>query len=757
MSTHTTSAVLLTRRSFMIGSIAGSLVMGFGGPTAMRSARAELAARNFSPAVWFEMDANGRTLINIAKAEMGQHVGTALARVLADELGLAWSDVHILYVDSDPRWGYMVTGGSWSVFTSFTLLSQAGAAGRIVLREQGAKLLGVTAEHCEVRDSQVICQGKSIRFADIVQRGDIDHVFTAEELAAMPIKPRKDRTLIGHPTQAMDIPAKTNGTAQFGIDAEIEGMVYARPLIPPTRYGSVVKSVDDSAARAVKGYLGFQQIEDPSGTLQGWVTAIASTQWAAIKSANAIRVEWAVGPAAKVSDPELLAEGQRLVSQKDSGVLFVNEGDVEAAAQTAKQTLEATYLTAPVLHFQMEPVNATVEFRDGVWHIHTGNQWQSLILPVLAKALQVEEGQIVLHQYYLGGGFGRRLFGDYILPAALTAKALNQPVKTVFTREDDARFDCVRSPSVARLTATLDQDKRLTGIDHAAAAGWPTLSMAPGFLGDGVDKNGKFDPFSINGADVWYTLDNHRVRAINNELAQRTFLPGWLRSVGPGWVNFGVESFMDEIAHSVGADPIAFRLSLLTGDGKNAGSAPNSVGGAKRLANVLQRVQAKSNWGGALEADEGLGVAIGFGQERTMPTWTACVARVSVDRNTGQVKVTNLYVELDCGTVVHPDGALAQAQGSVLWGLSMALHEGTSIQQGQVAGRNLNAYTPLRLAEVPQLHIGFVDSAEFPVGLGEPGVTVVAPAIANAIHAAVGVRLRSLPIQPEAVKAALSS
>jgi len=748
-------ALLLTRRTFMIGSVAGSLVMGFGGLAAVRSARAELAARNFSPAVWFEMDANGRTLINIAKAEMGQHVGTALARILADELGVAWSDVHILYVDSDPRWGYMVTGGSWSVWTSFTLLSQAGAAGRMVLREQGAKLLGVAADDCQVRDSQVVCGGKSIHFADIVQRGDIDRVFTTEELAALPVKAPQDRTLIGKPARAMDIPAKVNGTAQFGIDAAIDGMVYARPLIPPTRYGSVVKSVDDSAAKAVKGYLGFQQIEDPSGTLQGWVMAVASSQWAAIKSANAMRIEWTAGPTARVSDSELLAEGQRLVNQKDSGTLFVNDGNMDLAAQQAARTLEATYITAPVLHFQMEPVNATVEFKGDVWHVHTGNQWQSLIIPVLAKALQVEESKIVLHQYYLGGGFGRRLFGDYILPAALTAKALGKPVKAVFTREDDVRFDCVRSSSVARLTATLDQDKHLTGIDHAAAAGWPTLSMAPGFLGDGVDKKGKFDPFSINGADVWYSLDNHRVRAINNELAQQTFLPGWLRSVGPGWVNFGVESFMDEIAHSVGTDPIAFRLSLLKGDGKNAGSAPNSVGGAKRLANVLQRVQAKSNWGSKLAADEGLGVAVGFGQERNMPTWTACVAKVRVDRNSGRVTVTDLHVELDCGTVVHPDGALAQAQGSVLWGLSMALHEGTSIEQGQVASRNLNAYTPLRISDVPQLHIGFVDSTETPVGLGEPGVTVVAPAIANAIHAAVGVRLRSLPIRPEAVLAAL--
>jgi len=750
-------ALKLTRRSFMIGSVAGSLVMGFGGFLAAGSARAELAAQRFSPAVWFEMDASGKTLVNIAKAEMGQHVGTALARILADELGVAWADVSIKHVDSDPRWGFMVTGGSWSVFTSFTMLSQAGAAGRLVLREQGAKLLGVAADTCTVSDSRVSCDGQSISFAEIVQKGDIDRVFTAEELAALPVKSAQDRNFIGKPTQALDVPAKADGTAQFGIDAEIEGMVYAHPLLPPTRYGSVVNSIDDSAAKNIAGYIGYQALEDPSETLQGWVMAIANNQWSAMKAARAIVVDWTPGPTAKVSEADIQIESDRLIRQPDSGTLFVNEGDVELAGESAAQILESTYRTATVLHFQLEPVNATVEHRDGVWHVHTGNQFQSLILPVLAKALQVEESTIVLHQYYLGGGFGRRLWGDYILPAALASKALGKPVKTVFTREDDARLDCARSPSLARLTATLDADQRLTSIDHAAAAGWPTLSMAPFLLGDGVDGIGKFDPFSINGADFWYSLPNHRVRAINNELAQKTFLPGWLRSVGPGWINFGVESFMDELAHATSSDPIAFRLSLLDGGGKNAGSAPYSVGGAKRLANVLERVKAASGWGDNLAPNEGLGVAIGYGQERNMPTWTACVARVQVDRASGKVTVSDLYVEFDCGTVVHPDGALAQAQGSVLWGLSMALHEGTSIEKGQVSSRNLNTYSPLRLADVPELHINFVESSEFPVGLGEPGVTVVGPAVANAIYHAVGARVRSLPIRPEAVLAALKT
>jgi CO/xanthine dehydrogenase Mo-binding subunit len=745
----------------MAGSIGGGLVMAFGGALGSLglagSARAELAAKRFSPTVWFEMDANGVTLINIAKAEMGQHVGTSLARIVADELGVGWSDVRIAHVDSDPKWGYMVTGGSWSVFTSFAMLSRAGAAGRIVLAEAGARLLGVDAGQCQVRDSRVTCSDRSVTFAEIVQNGAIDRSFSTEELEALPIKPASARTLIGKDVKSLDIPPKTDGTATFGIDVELEGMVYARPLIPPTRYGSAVNGVDDSAARNIRGYIGYRVIEDPSGTLQGFVTALADSQWGAIKAADAIRVDWTPGPTHAVGEAELLAAGARLVEAADSGTLFFREGDIAAAAGKAHHSLDASYRTGTVLHFQLEPVNATAERRDGVWHIHTGNQWQSLILPVLAQALEVPESQIVLHQYYLGGGFGRRLFGDYTLPAALTAKALDRPVKVVYTREDDARFDCVRSPSVCRLQAHFDEDSHLLGIDHAIAAGWPTLAMAPGFMGAGIDGAGQFDPFSANGADHWYTVPNHRVRVVNNELAQQTFLPGWLRAVGPGWINFGVESFMDEIAHHAGADPVDFRLSLLAASGKNAGSSPNSVGGAARLAKVLRKVRARSGWGGELGADEGLGVATGYGQERNMPTWIGCVAQVKVDRASGQVKVSDLWLNFDCGTVVDPDGALAQAEGSALWGLSMALHEGTEFEAGQVRARNLDRYTPLRMADVPRLHIEFEDSTEFPVGLGEPAVAVVGPAIANAIYAAVGVRIRDLPIRPQAVKAALEA
>ncbi|MEO1573402.1 MAG: molybdopterin cofactor-binding domain-containing protein, partial [Pseudomonadota bacterium] len=448
---------------------------------------------------------------------------------------------------------------------------------------------------------------------------------------------------------------------------------------------------------------------------------------------------------ATVGEDDIFAEGARLCADPSEGALVVNDGDVDGAADAASDSLSATYRTGTVLHFALEPQNALVEFKDGKCHIHAGNQWQSLILPVLAKALDLPETDIVIHQYYLGGGFGRRLFGDQMIPAALASRALNRPVKLVFQRPHDSRFDCVRSPSVATFKASYDNAGELTAVDHAAAAGWPTLSMAPGFLADGANDSGKYDTFSISGADHWYTLPAHRVRAINNALAQKTFLPGWLRTVGPGWTAWGVECFMDELAQRAGEDPVAYRLARLDASGKNAGTAPNSVGGASRLAAALRDVAERSGWGRALPDGEAMGVAVGSGQERNMPTWTACVAHVAV--NDGAVTVKKIWQSIDCGTVIHPDGAMSQAEGATLWGVSLALHEGTRFKDGHVNHPNLDTYRPLRMSQVPELDLKFMESDAFPTGLGEPPLIAVAPAIGNAVYRATGQRVRDLPIR----------
>ena len=743
----------ISRRSFLIGTAGTTLVMGLGTvlPGCSREdAASDLAAgasKRFSPLVWFEIDGTGATLINIVRAEMGQHVGTSLARIVADELGADWDQVTFKHVDSDPKWGYMVTGGSWSVFTSFMMLSQAGAAGRTALIEAGAAILGVDPADCEARDGMVIAGEQSIGYGDIVAQSDITRTFSDDELAAMPVKTPEQRNLIGRDTMALDVPAKSRGEALYGLDTELPNMVYAHPLIPPTRYGSRINSIDDTAAADIPGYMQTIEVPDASEFVQGWALVIAENFPAAMRAASAVKVDWVPGPTASVLEEHILEEGERLTRDRSAGVLVANEGDVDAARDDAAEMMSATYRTSTALHFTLEPQNALVEYVDGVFHIHAGNQWQSLIIPVLAKALEVEETDIILHQYYLGGGFGRRLFGDQMIPAALAARELGRPVKLVFQRPEDSRFDCVRSPSVAHLEASFDADGQLTGIDHAAAAGWPTLAMAPGFLGAGIDGNGKFDGFSINGAEHWYTLPSHRVRAINNDLAQRTFLPGWLRAVGPGWISWGVESFMDEIAEKTGQDPIEFRLAMLDATGKNAGGQPQDVGGASRLAAVLSDVAERSGWGAELPEGEGMGVAVSAGQERNMPTWTACVAHVAVDAETNAVTVKKLWQTIDCGTVVHPSGAMSQAESATLWGVSLALHEGTAFENGEVKDKNLDTYRPLRMADVPEMDLKFMESTEFPTGLGEPPLIAVAPAIGNAVYAATGTRVRDLPIR----------
>ncbi len=746
----------LSRRGFLIGAAGTGFTLAFFRPgLVFADPAAAVAAKAFEPTIWYDIDADGIVTVNIIRAEMGQHVGTALARIVADELEADWDSVRIRAVDSDPKWGTMVTGGSWSVWQSFTPLSQAGAAGRIALIEEGARLLRVPKAACRARDGAVVAGARSIRYAEIVRRGDLTRSLTPDELKAIAVKAPAERRLVGTSVKAIDIPSKTNGSGVYGLDAHIDGMLYARPKLPPTRNGCTVVSIDDSAAKAIKGYRQSLALEDPSGTVPGWVVVVADSFVAADRAADKVVVKWTAPAAAKVSEKDLLAEGSRLVGDEGAGALVVADDGVDEAFSGAASKLEHTYTTSTVLHFQLEPVNALAFEKDGVWEIHTGNQWQSLIVPILAKALGVGEDKVVMRTYLLGGGFGRRLNGDYAVPAALASKALGKPVKLVFTRADDARFDSPRSPSVQRVAIAFDAQHKVVAMRHAAAAGWPTQVMAPFFMPKG--KNGKaYDPFSISGADHWYTVGAQRVRAISNELANTTFRPGWLRSVGPGWTNWALESFMDEAAHSIGSDAVQFRLGLLDGSGRNAGDDKSAVGGARRQHEVVRRAAERAGWGRTLPADTGLGLATSFGQERDMPTWCACVAQVRVDRASGVVKLEKLTLVVDAGTIVDPDSAHAQCEGALLWGTSMALHEGSAFADGQVGDTNLDTYTPLRMRDVPEIDIELVDSTLAAVGLGEPATTVVAPAIANAIFNAVGARIRHLPMRPADVRAALA-
>ncbi|AQS88644.1 membrane-bound aldehyde dehydrogenase, large subunit [Neoasaia chiangmaiensis NBRC 101099] len=748
----------LSRRGFLLTAAGAGFMFGF----ARKAAASEVfpsaipGGGLFEPNIWCAIAPDGTVNVNIIRAEMGQHVGTALARIIADEMEADWSKVKITQVDTDPKWGLMVTGGSWSVWMTWDVFRQAGAAARTVMIEEGARLLGTTPGACSARNGMVTANGKSIAYGDIVAKANPTRQFTPEEMARLPLKPASERRLIGQPVAALDIPAKTDGSAIYGIDAKIDGMVYARPKMPPTRYGTKVLSVDDTDAKKVPGYIRHVVLQDPSNIVPGWVMVVAKTYPAAIRATDALKVTWSPGETHTVTEAEIIDHGRQLIARTDGGTYVFDDKGTQDALNGAARHIEYDYTCASVAHYQLEPLNAIARRVDGVWEIHTGNQWQSLVLPQLADALQVPKEQIVMRTYLLGGGFGRRLNGDYAVPAALTSKALDgAPVKMILTRSDDMAFDSIRSPSIQRIRVGLDHDNRIVGMRYDAAAGWPTQVMAAAFMSKGTDGK-PYDQFAIAGADHWYDTGPTQVRAISNDLANATFRPGWLRSVSAGWTPWALESFIDEVAHDLKQDAVAFRLSLFTATGRNAGQAPDSTGGAKRQAAVVQHLADKIGWGKTqLPADTALGMATSFGQERGMPTWTAGAAQVHVDRKTGVVTCQKIWLVIDAGTIVDPGGALAQTEGAALWGLSMALFEGSEIVGGTIRDRNLDTYTPLRIADVPDMDIEFVQSTEKPMGLGEPGVTVIAPAIGNAIFNAVGVRLRHLPIRPQAVLAAL--
>lgn len=753
----------MTRRGFLISMTAVGVSFGF--PRHLMAAMDPASADGqvlpsegdiYEPSLWYSIDTAGKVKVNIMRSEMGQHVGTAIARILADELEADWDDVEIIHVDSDPRWGYMVTGGSWSVSQSWPVYRQAGAAGRTALIEAAAKKWGIAAKDCKAVNGKITSRKGSLSYGELVASG-LTRQFTEEELKSLPLKPNADLTLVGKEVMSLDIANKTDGKTIYGIDARIEGMVYANPILPPTRYGSSVVKFDDSAAKAVKGYQQTMVLEDASGSVPGWLMVIASTFTAAQKASKLVKVTWDVGDTTKVSEADIIDHGRKLLGDQSKGsILATGNVKTEPVFEKASSHIAEEYITGTVLHAQMEPLNALVfKNPDGIWEVHSGCQWQSLTLPVLATALGEDESKIVLRSYMMGGGFGRRLNGDYTIPAALTSQALGgKPVKMVLTRAQDMLFDSARSSSVQQLKMAFDENKSVTAMEHHAAAGWPTQVLVPGFMPKGVN-NEPFDPFSISGADHWYSVGAQKVRAVSNDLAIATFRPGWLRSVGPGWTGWAVESFMDEAAHHVGKDPLQFRLDMLIAEGRNAGETPVAKGGAARQAAVLKKAAEMIGWGKPQPKDTGLGIASTFGQERDMPTWVSCAVQVHVDKSNGLVNVEKLYIAIDAGIIVDPNGAEAQCQGAALWGLSMALHEGTELLNGQYKDSNFDTYTPLRLGQTPEIKIEFIPSKLPPSGLGEPAVTPVAPAIANAIFQAVGVRLRKIPMSPNDLKNAL--
>ncbi|HEY6982726.1 xanthine dehydrogenase family protein molybdopterin-binding subunit [Reyranella sp.] len=749
----------LRRRSFLIGASATGLAFGYAAVQGVTGISDALAANSFGPTTWYSIAPDGKITVMVGKGEMGQHVSSAMAQIVAEELEADWRMMQISLPDNDPKYndpvlGALLTGGSWSVRMNFDAMSRAGAAGRITLTEAGAAMMGVPAGECRAANSQVIHgkTGKKVSYAKIVAAGKANKVWTPDGLKAIKLKTPDQYTLIGHSVPQLDIPSKTNGTAKYGIDAMVPGMLYGKPVVPPVRYGATVKAVDDSAAKKVKGFVKAVMLDDGTKTTSGWVVAVATTYEGAKKAAEALKIEYDPGPYAKVNDQTLIDEAKKLQASDGSGQLFVSAGDPAAAIGGAAKVLEAEYLTSINIHAPLEPMNALAYEQGGVWHVHTGNQFASRTGGIAAAALGVDPKHLVLHQYFMGGGFGRRLDADMVVPAVLAAKAVGKPVKVIYAREDDMAMDFTRPLTYQKVKAGLDADGKLIGLQHDVVCAWPTARWGiPAFLTPSVDKKGPLDSFTVNGADFWYTVPNHKVRAILNELAQNATPSGQLRSVAPGWTFWAVESMLDELAHAAGKDPVDFRLAMLDGAGANAM-------GAKKLANALRTAVGRSGYGAvSLPKNSGIGVACVSAQERATATWTACTAQVEVNPSNGEFKVNKLTLAMDLGTVVNPDGVKAQIEGSMLWGMSLALFEKAPLENGALQVRNFDGYTPMRMSQMPDLDISIISNNDPASGCGEPGVTVIAPAIANAIFNAVGARVRSLPITADAVKAAMKA
>ncbi|WP_316177793.1 MULTISPECIES: xanthine dehydrogenase family protein molybdopterin-binding subunit [unclassified Bradyrhizobium] len=751
-----TMATDLSRRSFLVGTAATGLVLGYAGLP--DHALAAAAPANFEPSVWYAIAPDGIVTVTCGKADMGQHIASTMAQIVCEELGAAWKDMRVQLASNDPKYndpvlGAQITGGSWSTMMNFDAMSRAGAAGRIALTEAAATAMGVPAKELVVRDSVVMHpkSKKQMTYAEIVKSGKITKSFSADELKALTLKTPDQYTMIGVSVPQLDIPSKTNGTAKYGIDTMLPGMVYGKVVTPPVRFGATVTAVDDSEAKKVPGFIKAVTLDDKTGSTSGWVVAVANTYANARRAADALKISYDKGPYANVSTDTIITEAMRLQAQDDAGQFFVKDGDATAALSGAAKVLEAEYTTSINIHAPLEPMNATAEFKGDILHIYSGNQFATRSGAIAAGAAGIDPKYVVMHQAWLGGGFGRRLDADMMVPAVQAAKAVGKPVKVIYSRENDMTMDYSRPLTYQKVKAGLDSNGKLIALSHDVVSAWPTARWGiPDFLSPSVDKKGPLDSFTVNGADFFYTVPNHHVRAIKNELAHNATPSGQLRSVAPGWTFWAVESMIDEIAVASGQDPAQFRIALLDGKGKNDG-------GAQRLRNTLLAAMGLSGYGAKkLPPGEGMGVSCVSSQERATASWTACVAHVAVAPS-GAVTVKKLTVATDVGTQVHPDNIRAQVEGAALWGLSLAMYEKATLKDGGIEQTNFDSYTPLRMSQVPEVAIAVIANGEKATGVGEPAVTVVAPALGNAIYNACGARLRSLPITAAAVKAAMKA
>ncbi|MBK7704204.1 MAG: xanthine dehydrogenase family protein molybdopterin-binding subunit [Acidobacteria bacterium] len=714
----------IDRRSFLKASLTagGALLVTISMPQISRAAEKfapGTAAGDFQPNAFIKISKDGKVTVTVGQAEMGQGVYTSLPMIVADELEVDWSNVTYESAPAaaafaNPLFGTQGTGGSTSVKAFFAPLRKSAATVREMLVSAAAQQWGVATDSCKAENGKVVhaATGKSLNYGDLLE--------AAAKIApsANPkLKDPKDFKYIGTSVKRLDSPAKVNGRAVFGLDVRLPGMLYATVQRSPV-IGGKVKSVDDTAAKAVKGVRNVI-------TLESGVAVVADNYFAASRGRRALKIVWDEGKMATVSSESILASYIE-AAEKEKGLVAKKIGDADAARSKAVKTVEAVYIAPFLAHATMEPMNFTADVRADSAELWGGSQLQMVVQARIAKALGFAPDKVKVNTTLLGGGFGRRVGIDYVLDSALLSKATGKPVKVVWTREDDIQNDFYRPFTYNKISAGIDADGKPVFWDHRIVNASLMASLAEPVFGFPF-PDGQLDDSSFEGAhNLPYQIPNLQVDWIRKD----TGVPGgFWRSVGSSHTAFTVECFLDELAAAAGKDPLEYRLSLLDKNSRHAG--------------VLRLAAEKAGWATKPAAGvfRGIAVAESFG------SFVAQVAEVSVGKD-GAVKVHRVVCAVDCGQVVNPDTVAAQMEGGIVYGLTAALYGEITLKTGRVQQSNFNNYKMLRMSEMPKVEVHILPSKEPHGGVGEPGTPPIAPAVVNAIFAATGKRVRSLPIKP---------